>query len=75
MPNDFVQWGTQEPIPAVILKKVEDRSFNINFFSKSDMGWIKNDLVQNMKVEDIIKLPEPEEIKLSSRWSVFKFDL
>ena len=73
-PDDFIQWGKQEPVPAIILK-MDDGSINMNFFSKSEMGWIWNDLIQNMKGEDISHIPAPEEIKLSSRCSVFKFDL
>ncbi len=74
-PDDFIQWGKQEPVPAIILKKMDDGSFDVNFFSKSEMGWIRNDLIQNVKGEDISCIPAPEEIKLSSRHSVFKFDL
>ena len=44
-------------------------------FVKSEMGWIKNKLVQNVKAEDVSLIKEPKETKLSSRRSVFKFNL
>ena len=52
-PMQFIQWGKQESVPAVILKKIEDSSYDVNFFTKSEMGWIKNELVQNVKAEDV----------------------
>ena len=74
-PMQFIQRGKQESVPAVILKKIKDGSYDVNFFMKTKMGWIKNELVQNVKAEDVCLIDEPEEIKLSSRQSMFKFDL